>query len=157
MAVDHMSRTNPSRAGAGGLVIPALGGLWAALTVPADVILRIVTGIALVAHGWGKVINPFGAVDMVERIGFVPGMLWSPLLSFSEFGTGVLLILGFLTRPAAIVALIILLVTIYFHWIILGQGYMGSEKSILWSAMLLAIIARGGGALSVDRAIGRQV
>jgi putative oxidoreductase len=157
MAVDHMSRTNPSRAGAGGLVIPALGGLWAALTVPADVILRIVTGIAMVAHGWGKVINPFGMVDMVERIGFVPGAFWSPLLSFSEFGSGVLLLIGFLTRPAAAVALIILLVTIYAHWVVMGQGYMGAEKSILWSAMLLAIIARGGGALSVDRAIGREV
>ncbi|MBS7704892.1 DoxX family protein [Chelatococcus asaccharovorans] len=157
MAVDQISRTNPSRTRAGGLVMPALGGLWAALAVPADVILRIVTGIALVAHGWGKVLDPFGAVAMVERIGFVPGALWSPLLSFSEFGTGVLLILGFLTRPAAIVALIILLVTIYFHWVVLGQGYMGSEKSILWSAMLLSIIARGGGALSVDRAIGRQL
>ena len=157
MAVDHISRTNPSRASSGGLVIPSLGGLWAALTVPADVILRIVTGIALMAHGWGKVTDPFAAVGMVERIGFVPGVLWSPLLSFSEFGSGVLLVVGFLTRPAAIVALIILLVTIYFHWIVLGQGYMGSEKSILLAAMLLSIIARGGGALSVDRAVGRQL
>lgn len=157
MAVNEVSRTNLSRNKAGGLVVPGLGGLYAALDVPAHTILRIVAGIALIAHGYGKVLNPFGAVNMVESIGFVPGVFWSPLLSFSEFGAGVLLVLGLLTRPAAMVALIILLVTIYFHWVLQSQGFAGSEKSILWAAMMLVIFVRGGGPLSADRALGREV
>jgi putative oxidoreductase len=157
MAVDNLSRTKIGPGEEPRLLIPALGGLYAALANPADAILRIVAGFPLILHGYGKITNPFGAVEMVERIGFHPGVFWSPMLAVGEFFSGILLTLGFLTRPAAAVALVILLVTIYFHWIVAGQGFAGSEKSILWSAMLFFILVRGGRALSVDRAIGREV
>ena len=89
-------------------------------------------------------------------MGFVPGTFWSPLLSFTEFFGGLLLAIGLLTRPAAVATSILLLVTIYYHWIFKDQGWAGSEKSILWVAMTLFFAVHGGGRLSADRRIGKE-
>ncbi|MFD2238916.1 DoxX family protein [Aureimonas populi] len=139
------------------LVVPALGSLYASLDTVAFAVLRVVTGIALIAHGWGKITNPFGAAGMVESLGFYPGALFSPLLAGAEFFGGILLVLGLLTRPAAFVTLFVLLVTVYAHWIAWGEGYSGAEHSILWSAVLFLFAVRGGGRWSVDARIGREI
>lgn len=138
------------------LVLPFLGPIYRLLAGPAETLLRVICGIALVVHGLPKIMDPFGAAGMVESIGFWPGWLWSVLLAVGEFGSGVLLIVGFLTRPAAVVATIILLVTVYFHWVQLGQGWEGSEKSILWAAVTIFFAVNGARTISVDRILGRQ-
>ncbi|WP_279482386.1 DoxX family protein [Aureimonas sp. SK2] len=139
------------------LVFPALGGLYARLDTVAETLLRVVCGLALVTHGFPKIMNPFGAVGMVEGLGFYPGVVWSPLLAATEFFGGLLLAVGFLTRPAAVAATIVLLVTVWFHWVTQGQGYSGAEKSILWTAITLFFAIRGGNAHSVDARIGRSL
>lgn len=93
---------------------------------------------------------------MVEGLGFFPGLLWSPLLAATEFFGGLLITLGLLTRPAAAAATIVLLVTVWFHWITLSQGYDGAEKSILWASIMAFFVIRGGKAHSVDAHIGRE-
>jgi putative oxidoreductase len=138
------------------LIIPPLRRVYAAFGDLTFALMRVIAGGALMTHGYGKVTDPFGAVGMVESLGFVPGTFWSPLLSFSEFFGGLLLALGLLTRPAAVATSIILLVTIYYHWIFKDQGWSGSEKSILWVGMTLFFAAHGGGRLSVDRRIGKE-
>jgi putative oxidoreductase len=137
------------------LIIPGLKSIYAALHDSAETILRVVAGLALVTHGLGKVTNPFGATEMVESLGFYPGVFWSPLLSFTEFLGGIFIALGFLTRPSAFAAMFVLLVTVYFHWIQLDQGYSGAEKSILWAAVMLFFVVRGGNRHSVDAKLGR--
>lgn len=137
------------------LIIPALGGLYARLDAAAETMLRVVCGLALVTHGFPKIMNPFGAVGMVEGLGFYPGVFWSPLLAVTEFVGGFLIAFGLLTRPAAFAATIVLLVTVWFHWVTQGQGYSGAEKSILWAAITLFFVVRGGNAHSVDARIGR--
>lgn len=139
------------------LILPALGNVYASLDTFAFTLLRVLTGIALVAHGWGKITNPFGAAGMVESLGFYPGTLWSPLLAAGEFFGGVLLIIGLLTRPAAAITTIILLVTVYAHWIAWGEGYSGAEFSIIWSAVLFFFAVKGGGLWSADAKIGREI
>ena len=67
------------------LIIPALGGIYAALGDISETILRVVAGAALVVHGSGKIVNPMGSVEMVEGLGFYPGVFWSPLLAATEF------------------------------------------------------------------------
>jgi putative oxidoreductase len=138
------------------LIIPPLRRVYAAFGDLTFMLMRVIAGVALMVHGYGKVTDPFGAVGMVESLGFVPGAFWSPLLSFSEFFGGLLLALGLLTRPAAVAASVILLVTIYYHWIFKDQGWSGSEKSILWVGMTLFFAVHGGGRLSVDRRIGKE-
>jgi putative oxidoreductase len=128
------------------LIIPALGGLYAKLHDAAETLLRLVAGLALVTHGAGK---------MVEGLGFYPGVFWSPLLAATEFFGGILIAVGFLTRPAALAATIVLLVTVWFHWITMGQGYSGAEKSIIWAAIFIFFAIRGANRHSVDAKIGK--
>ncbi|WP_027039834.1 DoxX family protein [Mesorhizobium ciceri] len=145
------STDNPRNA----LVIPVLGRLYAALHDGAETVLRVVAGGFLAIHGSQKITNPFGAAEMVEGLGFYPGALWSLLLACTEFFGGIFIAIGFLTRPAAFAGLFVLLVTVWFHWVTMGQGYSGAEKSLLWAAILLFFVIRGGNRHSVDGRIGK--
>jgi len=138
------------------LIVSALGSLYATLHDGVETLLRVVAGLALVTHGAAKIVDPFGATEMVEGLGFYPGAFWSPLLSATEFFGGILVAIGLLTRPASFAAMIVLLVTVWFHWITVGQGYSGAEKSILWAAIFLFFAIRGGNRHSVDARIGKE-
>ncbi|MDH4991989.1 DoxX family protein [Aquamicrobium lusatiense] len=137
------------------LIIPGLGSIYAALHEGSETLLRVVTGGILAIHGSAKIVDPFGAAEMVQGLGFYPGAFWSLLLSCTEFFGGIFLLLGFLTRPSAFAGLIVLLVTVWFHWVTIGQGYAGAEKSILWSAMLFYFVIRGPNRHSVDARLGK--
>ncbi len=137
------------------LIIPPLGTLYGALDGVAHALLRIVAGAALAVHGWPKIQDPMKLVGMVESLGFAPGAFWAVMLAATEFIGGILLVLGLLTRPAALAATVVLLVTVYFHWIVQSQGWAGSEKSILWAAMTFLLFVRGAGPLSIDSRLKR--
>lgn len=138
------------------LIIPALGGIYGALGEVSETLLRVVAGLALVTHGAGKIGDPFGAAGMVEGLGFHPGAFWSLMLSLTEFFGGILIAIGFMTRPASFAAMFVLLVTVYFHWIVQSQGYGGAEKSILWAAIFFFFVIRGGNRHSVDARLGKE-
>lgn len=138
------------------LIVPSLGSLYAALHESAETILRVAAGLLLVTHGYGKILNPFGASGMVESLGFYPGAFWSPLLAATEFFGGILIAIGLFTRPAAFAAMIVLAVTVYFHGIVQGEGLMGAEKSILWTLIMFFFVIRGANSHSVDAKLGRQ-
>lgn len=137
------------------LVVPSLGGVYSAMNEVVETVLRVVAGLALVTHGYGKILDPFGASGMVEGLGFYPGMFWSPLLAATEFFGGILVAIGLFTRPASFAAMIVLLVTVWFHWVANAEGYFGAEKSILWAAIFLFFAVRGGNRQSVDARLGR--
>lgn len=139
------------------LIIPGLGPIYGSLGEFAETLLRVVAGLALVTHGFPKIMNPLGPVGVVEKVGLFPGPpeFWAVLLSCTEFFGGILIALGFLTRPAAFAAMIGLAVTIYFHWILMGEGYSGAEKSILWTTIMFYFVIRGANAHSVDAKLGK--
>lgn len=147
-----MSVTDASR---GRLIIPAFGRLYSSLHDGVETLLRVVAGGFLTIHGSQKITNPFGAAEMVEGLGFYPGAFWSLLLSCTEFFGGILIAIGLLTRPAAFAGMFVLLVTVWFHWITVGQGFSGAEKSLLWAAILLFFVIRGGNRQSVDARLGK--
>jgi putative oxidoreductase len=138
------------------LILPPLAGLYSASHDFAETLLRVVAGAALVTHGLGKIGDPFGAAGMVEGLGFYPGALWSLLLSLTEFVGGIFIVIGLLTRPASFAAMFVLLVTVWFHWVVQGEGYGGAEKSILWAAIFFFFVIRGGNRHSVDARVGKQ-
>ena len=139
------------------LLFPTLARLYAAISPLSIVLMRVFAGITFVLHGWPKIQDPFKNVDMVEKLGFMPGAIWSPALAGTEFFGGILLAIGFLTRPAAFATTIVLLVTVWFHWLLQGQGFAGAEKSLLWAAITIYFVTHGGGYLSVDRALRREI
>lgn len=147
----------PSPSGEPRLIVPALAPLYGRLHEAAYTLLRVIAGLLLAVHGWGKIQDPLapGLVAMVESLGFYPGAVWAPLLAGTEFFGGILLALGLLTRPAAAASTIVLLVTVYYHWIAKEQGLAGAEKSILWAAITFLVAVRGSGRLAIDRLIGR--
>ncbi len=137
-------------------ILPALEKIYLPLDTLAETLLRVLCGVLLVTHGYGKIVNPFGAVGMVESLGFYPGVFWSPLLAATEFFGGILIAIGLFTRPASFAAMIVLLVTVYFHGIVQGEGLGGAEKSILWAAILFFFAIRGANSQSVDAKLGKQ-
>lgn len=141
------------------LLMPALGSVYSGLHEIAETIMRVVAGGALVTHGYAKILNPFGAAGMVEGIGLFPGPagFWSVLLSVTEFFGGIFIALGFLTRFWALGAFILLMVTVYFHWVLQGEGWAGSEKSVIWASVMFFFMIRGANRHSVDAKIGWQV
>lgn len=137
---------------------PRLQSLYSAIAPFTVLYMRVIAGIAFMAHGWPKIQNPMGAAGMVEGLGFYPGWFFSPALSITEFVGGLLLLLGLFTRPAAAATSFVLLVTVYFHWIAKAEGYAGAELSLIWLGITLYFLAHGGGRHSVDRAvIGREI
>lgn len=147
------------------LVIPALGPLYAFVSPLAWPIVRIFTGLILMPHGAQKLFGWFGgkgfaatAQGFEQGLGLVPGPLWAGLVAGTEFFGGLLLVLGLLTRPAALGVVTIMAVAVFavhlpngFFW---GNG--GYEYPLLWGLMALAILFRGGGEMSLDRAVGRE-
>ncbi|MGF7160697.1 putative oxidoreductase [Rhodoligotrophos appendicifer] len=132
------------------LIVPAMSGVYAALSPLSYALMRVLAGGLLAIHGFPKILDPMARIGMVEGLGFYPGVFWAPLLAITEFFGGILIALGLLTRPAAFAGMIVLLVTVYFHWIVQGEGLMGAEKSILWAAILFFFAVHGGGRWSVD-------
>lgn len=98
------------------LIIPALAPFYHSVAQPVGwLVFRLVIGGYLVMAGWPKIMSPFGMAGWLEYLGFAPGALFSLLVALVEFGGGLLILLGLLTRPAALAAAILLLVTWYVH------------------------------------------
>ena len=87
--------------------------------------------------------------DMEYMLPFIPAELGAYMAATAELACPVLLVLGFLTRPAA--ALLLGMTTVI-------QLFVYPENwpdHILWASILLYLVMRGAGALSVDHLIAR--
>lgn len=99
------------------LILPVMRPVYDYFCKPAAwVVLRVAVGLTLVLSGWPKLASPLGMSGMLEGMGFWPGWIWSPLVALVEFGAGLLIVVGLFTRPAALAATLLLLVTLWFHW-----------------------------------------
>ena len=113
-------------------------------------ILRLVLGIIMIAHGYSKVFGGFH-----QHAAFVShlGMPWwmAFFSTGAEFGGGILLIAGLLTRFAALAICIEMIVVIdKVHWkngLLAEHGY---EFQLALAAMAFALIFLGPGAISLD-------
>jgi len=144
-------------------MIPALQPVYAALVEPAYALLRVIAGGFLVPHGMWKLFGVTGdqaaMVQFFASIGLQPAMLLTIAVGLVEFIGGILIVIGLATRPAALAATITTgTAALYFH---LPNGFYvdngGTEFASLWAVVLLFIAVRGGGAISLERAIGREI
>jgi putative oxidoreductase len=150
-----MSQDSPAR-----LIIPALGGIYEALSPYMEPLLRFVAGAMLVQHGCQKLFGMFGGGGLsrtavfMEKSGYSPGMLWAIVVGCTELFGGILLAIGLLTRPAAAAITIELIFAIA---VTIQRGWIGSnELPVLWLAIVVLFLVRGGGRCSIDRMIGRE-
>ena len=118
-------------------------------------IIRLQMGIAFILHGWPKIQHAFSWMPPGAPI---PGVLQG-LAAFSEFGGGIALILGVLTRLNALGLLITMTVAALFH-ISQGDpfvGFSGSwEPAAVYWALSLMFLLIGPGNYSLDKMICRK-
>ncbi|WP_341303657.1 DoxX family protein [Pseudomonas sp. TMP25] len=123
--------------------------------------LRIPTGVIFVAHGAQKLFGSFGGYGLegtgqwMASIGLEPGYWMALAAGSAEFFGGIALLLGLLTRPAALMLAITMLVAII--TVHLPNGLFMSNNGYEFGLALLTIVAalmlNGGGKLSLDRTL----
>ena len=122
-------------------------------------LVRIMTGIIFVAHGYLKVfvVGLPGAVNMFTQMGVPAPSLMAPFVSIVEIAGGVALIFGLLTRLAAVALAIDMMVAIAL--VRIKGGFFnpnGAEFEILLCVACVALAVAGAGAMSIDEAIARR-
>ena len=124
-------------------------------------LLRLVLGIAMTSHGYQKLMpssfhtaHPLAGADRFAQYIVSLGLpRWLGYVSVAtESLGGILLILGLLTRFAALMvagnmAVAIALVTLH-------KGYPGSEYALALLAMALLLVTTGSGSFAIDRRQG---
>jgi putative oxidoreductase len=120
--------------------------------------LRIGLGVELVVHGWPKIKKPGGMAGWLEPMGFKPGVFWSWLVALNEFLGGLALIMGLLTRFAALFATLqFLLISFYLKPVKMKvpfkypDGKAGWELDWVILFIALALLLTGSGAFGLDR------
>lgn len=122
-------------------------------------LVRIMTGIIFVAHGYQKffVFGLDGATNAFAQMGVPAPSITAPLVAVVELGGGIALILGLLTRLAALALAIDMLVATAL--VRIKGGFFnpnGAEFEILLCVACVALVVAGAGAMSIDEAIARR-
>jgi putative oxidoreductase len=126
--------------------------------------IRVTLGVVFFAHGAQKMLGWFGGHGLKETLRTMHEFLHLPVpLAFlavtSEFLGGVGLIVGLLSRVAAIGICITMLAAVvmvhgrnglFMNWLGDRKGH-GFEYHLLAIAMAIAIVVQGSGAASLDR------
>lgn len=122
-------------------------------------LVRIITGVIFVAHGYMKffVMGMPGTTGFFTQVGIPAPGIMAALVATLEVAGGLALILGLLTRLAALGLAINMLGAIFF--VRLKGGFFapnGAEFEILLFVACVALVIAGAGALSVDEGIARR-
>jgi putative oxidoreductase len=126
------------------------------------ILLRLVAGLTLAAHGSQKLFGSFGGGGIAGTRTFFAGLGFRTphLMAFAagigELAGGLLLALGLLTPVAALALVVVMLNAIAtVHW---RKGFFNSaggyEYNLLVIATALAVAAGGPGRFSLDAALG---
>ena len=128
----------------------------------AALLLRLAIGGLLAGHGAQKLFGSFsgpgleGTSGFMEMLGLRPGRPWAVLAGLSEFGGGLLTLLGFLNPlgPLGVIGSMAM-ATVTAHkgkpvWVTEG----GAELPLTNIAAATALILNGPGKWSLDRVLG---
>ena len=115
--------------------------------------VRLVVGAAFMFHGWGKMQNPMGWMGPD-----VPGILQA-MAALSEFGGGLLLILGLLTRAGAAAIAATMTVAVLMHMAVMKDPFVhptggrSYELALTFLSIAVLFVLAGPGRYSLDRKI----
>ncbi len=135
---------------------------------PAALVMRLTLAVVFFAHGAQKVLGWWGGYGATATIQGFSKMGLPPVITVlvmvAELGGSLLLILGFLTRLGALgIGCVMAAATLMVHskvgffmnWAGTQKGE-GFEYHLLALGLCIAVLIKGGGALSVDRALSRD-
>ncbi len=131
----------------------------------ASLALRVPAGIIFAAHGAQKLFGWFGGYGLqgtagwMESIGLTPGIPLTLAAGGAEFFGGLALLLGLLTRPAALVLAFTMLVAIFTVHIQNGlfMSNNGYEFGLSLLAISIALTFSGGGRFALDNWLAKKL
>ena len=113
-------------------------------------VLRLALGLIFVYHGWPKLFsNPHYYAEMFAKLGFANGTSFA-IGALEVFG-GMLLAVGFFTRPVALLLTAEMGVALW--KVHLAKGYLAVDEyqfALVCGAATLALATCGPGAISLD-------
>jgi len=118
-------------------------------------IIRLGLGICFIFHGWPKVKQiPFSWEDIGKMAHMPEPRIMGMIAAFIEFGGGILLALGFLTRPAAVLLFLQMGVAVFFVHLKMGtpmNTFAQYSHALEDGFVFLGLAFLGAGKLSADR------
>jgi len=133
-------------------------------------VARLALGIVMFPHGAQKLLGWFGGHGFAGTMGFFTGGMGLPaplaaLIIFIEFFGSLALIVGALSRPAALGIAAIMIGAVatvhgkfgfFMNWYGTAPGE-GFEYHLLALGLAALVLVRGAGALSLDRAVAARL
>ena len=119
-------------------------------------LLRVFTGLGMaLGHGLGKIPPSDRFVSGTANLGFPAPEFFAWAAALAEFGGGLFLALGFMTRPATFFLGFTMFVAGFIRHA--ADPFSGKEKALLYLAIAVAFLLIGGGKYSVDAWIRSRV
>ncbi len=120
-------------------------------------VLRVVVGLVFFIHGWQKLFTfgVDGTTQFFQSLNIPAASVAAVVVIAVEFLGGLALILGFMTRPAALALAINMLVALFTVHLENGffAGANGYEFVLTLFAACVALVLLGPGALALDAAL----
>ncbi|KAI3491476.1 hypothetical protein L1887_44095 [Cichorium endivia] len=119
-------------------------------------VARILMPILFIVAGWGKITGYAGTQQYMEAMG-VPGFLL-PLTILLEFGGGLAVLFGFLTRTTALftAGFTVLTAFIFHSNFAEGVNSLMFMKNLTIAGGFLLLAVTGPGAYSIDRVLNKK-
>jgi putative oxidoreductase len=134
--------------------IPFLARLYAPLQPYAYTLIRFSLGAIFVPHGYAKVFGPgaAGVAKIVGAWGLPAPMAWGWFIGGLELFGGILLAVGLLTRPVALMFVIEMIVAaVGVHSKIWAWNQGGAQYPVFLAVFCFLVFLCGGGRHSLDR------
>ena len=108
----------------------------------ATLVLRLVVAYVFIVHGWGKLTGIAGTAGFFGKLGIPLATFFAWIVAIVEFGGGILVLVGVLTRISSLLLAVTMLVAILLH-----EG--GFELELTLLAMSVGLMLLGNGPLSI--------
>jgi putative oxidoreductase len=134
--------------------VPFLARLYAPFQTYAYTLVRFSLGAIFIPHGYAKLFGPgaAGVAKIVGAWGLPAPMAWGWFIGGLEFFGGILLAVGLLTRPVALMLAIEMIVAaIGVHSKIWAWNQGGAQYPVFLAVFCALVLVCGGGRHSLDR------